>query len=188
MKTLKQVLLAALIIICLCAIASSIYFWHKGNTTNVVSKTEFLTGKEIPKVSKVKEQPVKIEKIMVKDKAEVAKILPALPETVVKDPNKQVTATTTIQPTENKTSVVSITDIQTGDTELLVKEEKASFFALENKKELGIRAGINSSGLIQSDIFGRWQVVRTGNLHWGIYGEVNSRGEGKAMLEATYRW
>jgi hypothetical protein len=109
-------------------------------------------------------------------------------EEFAKNPDKQGTTTGVIAPYDGKTNVISVINTKTGKSEVLAKQEPLSFFDFENKKEVGVRYGTTIKNGMEADVYGRWDFVRVGNVHLGVYGEVNSTGDGKAMLSAGYRW
>ena len=133
-----------------------------------------------------------MKEIVTYEKKAVAEKLQLSPE-ITQDENKQVIATAVLEePSEAKINIVAIMDKTTGESSIIAKQMPLSFFALENKKAIGLRYGYHASGVaaqeLQVDIYGRWDVVRVGAVHIGFYGEVTTGGDGKAMLNAEYRW
>jgi hypothetical protein len=171
------------------ALASAVYNWYSSRPmTNPQQYTPLPEVKEVVKIKRVKvpgpKEIVTIEKEVVVEKLK-------LPNEVKNDPNKQVIATGEVPPYEGKTNVVAVMDTQQGTTSIIAKQQPLPLFAFKNQKEIGIRGGYaaNKDGTrIQADAFGRWTFVRIGNIHLGLYGEVNTNSEGKAMIESSYRF
>jgi hypothetical protein len=184
---MRKYLVYALALITLIATTSAVVAWYKLQNTPVVSRTEYVKVPEIQTVTKIKEvkvpgptQIVTIEKEVVVEKLK-------LPDWI-KDENKQVIATAEIQPYAGKTNAVAIIDTKTGQSEIIAKQVPLPLFGLENDKEIGIRAGINSMGQPETGVYARWSFFRVGHLHLGAYGEANSRGDAKAQVEIGYRF
>ena len=138
-------------------------------------------------MTNIKRVEVPVEKIVTIEKTVVVEKL-KLPDSVSKDPNKQITATAEIEPYEGKTNVIAIIDTKSGESNIMAKQQPLSLFAFENKKEIGARYGTSIKNGIEADVYGRWDFVRVGNLHLGAYGEATSYGEAKAMISVGYRW
>ncbi len=125
-----------------------------------------------------------------------------LSDSIAKDPDKQVVATAqTPGPDGTKTDALAIIDTKTGATDIETKEERP-WFSFLNEKEIGMRAGATLNGL-QGALYARWTFARTWNVHYAIYAEATSppfagtpvinrttaaQGDGKVMLDMSYRW
>lgn len=170
----------------LLVVASVIYAWFKKPA--FFTTTEYVSVPEIKEVVKVKrvnvpgpkeivtiEKPVVIEKLKLSD-------------SIAQDQSKQITATGEIPAYEGKTNVVAVMDTQAGTSEIVAKQQPLPFFAFKNEKELGIRAGLDTIDGKRGDVYGRWTFLRIGSVHCALYGEGNTRPEGKAMLDISYRW
>jgi hypothetical protein len=172
--------------ILLLVIASAIYAWLK--------KPAFLTTTEYVRVPEIKEV-VKVKRVNVPGPKEIVTIEKPviveklkLPEDIAQDQNKQITATGEIPPYEGKTNVVAVMDTQAGTSEIIAKQQPLPFIAFKNEKEFGIRAGLDTIEGKRGDLYGRWTFFRIGSVHLALYGEGNTRPEGKAMLDISYRW
>ena len=150
---------------------------------------QWLTAPEMKTATKIQKNKIPVKGIVVLDKKTASKKL-KLPEAITKDDNKQITATAEIPEYEGKTAIIAIMDKTTGAAEIIAKQQPLSLFALENKKAIGLRYGFNTvaSTNIAAEIYGRWDILRIGNVHTGVYGEVTSTGDGKAMLSVEYRF
>jgi hypothetical protein len=177
----------ALLIIALIAVASAVYSWYR--PPKIVTQTRYV---EVPKekvVARIK--TVKVpgpERIVTIEKERIVKAL-ELPESVGNDQDKQIIANADIPCDEsvNGQSVVTVMDTQTGESRILAKPKPLPLVGFENRKEIGARYGLTNEGP-EVDVYGRWDFLRVGSLHLGVYGEVNSQAEAKAMMQVGYRW
>ena len=188
--TLKtKIIIGIITLVCVLAVSSSVYNWYSGIWKPPVSSSTYLPAPQIKVVTKIKRVEVPgPERITTIEKEVVVEKL-KLPDWIKNDVNKQVIATAEIAPYEGKTNAAAILDTKTGQSEIIAKQVPLSLFGFENKKELGVRVGYSTDEWeMRSTVFGRWQFARIGNVHLGIYGEANSRGEGVGQLELTYKW
>jgi len=81
-----------------------------------------------------------------------------------------------------------VLDTKTGESKLIAKQQPVPFIDFENKKEIGVRYGATIKNGMEADIYGRWDFLRIGNVHLGVYGEANTSGDAKAMVGISYRW
>jgi len=179
----------ALMLVAIIALCSAGYFWWTGNHKPVTSSTQYVNTPEIKKAKDIDHKKIIVPaRIDVLDKKEAVEKL-KINDPVKSDANKQITATAEIQPYDGKTSVISVLDTSTGESEIIAKQEALSLFGFENKKEIGARVGYSTDGFkMQSTVYGRWQFLRVGNFHVGAYGEANSEGEGIAQIEVSYKF
>jgi hypothetical protein len=186
--SLKGVLI---VLCCVLAIAcgSMAYFHFK---TPVTVNTETYTpAPEIKETVKIKRVEVPgPEKIITIEKEKVVERL-KLPDDIGKNPDKQIVATAVVEPYEGKTNAVAVMDTKTGEGSISVKQEPLPTFAFKNEKAIGGRAGYVSDkdGIRQQvDFYGHYTFLRVWRVHVGVYGEVNSRPEGKTAVDISYRW
>jgi hypothetical protein len=185
--TINKYIVYALFAVIILAGASAVYNWFTpAPNTPVNTWVKPAEPKVVTKIKRVEvpgpERIITIEKQVVVEKLK-------LPDWIKDDVNKQVIATAEIAPYEGKTNAAAILDTKTGQSEIIAKQVPLSLFGFENKKELGVRVGYSTDEWeMRSTVFGRWQFARIGNIHLGIYGEANSRGEGIGQLELTYRF
>jgi hypothetical protein len=186
--TIKKSTIAIIGIIVVVVIAAA-YGWYHNPFT--LSKTQFTALPSIPAVAKVPTVDISVKKVVALDKKSVNKKL-KLPDDIVNDDKKQYLATsqTPATDTTGKTDIVTVLDTEKGTAQNIAIQEPLSFFALENHKAVGLRYGFGSASKInyEADAYARWDVVRVGAVHLGLYGEVNSLGDGKAMIQAEYRF
>lgn len=178
----------SLMLIALLALCSAGYFWYQGKQA-VTPSDNYAVTPEMKKAKKVDHKKIIVPvRIDVLDKEEAVKKL-NINDPVKSDPNKQITTTAEIKPYDGKTSIVSVLDTSTGESEIIAQQEELSLFEFENKREIGARVGYSTDGLeMQSTVYGRWQFLRVGNFHLGAYAEANSSGEGIAQLEVSYKF
>jgi hypothetical protein len=185
----SKIIMGVVIFVLSLATISALYAWYSGRNKPPVSQIEYIKVPEIKETIKIKkvevpgpERIITIEKEIVVEKLK-------LPDWVKTDANKQVIATAEIAPYEGKTNAAAILDTKTGASEIIAKQVPLSLFGFENKKEIGVRVGYSTDEWeMRSTVFGRWSFARIGNIHLGIYGEANSRGEGIGQLEINYRF
>jgi hypothetical protein len=150
---------------------------------------QWTTAPEMKTATKIQKNKVAVKGIVVLDKKTAAKKL-KLPASIAKDDNKQITATAEIPEYEGKTGVVAILDKSKENIEIIAKRQPLSLFGFTNKRAIGMRYGFNTvaSTNTAAEIYGRWDFLRIGSAHVGLYGEATSTGDGKAMLNVEYRW
>lgn len=169
------------------AIIAALYAWFKPDVTPPVSVHEI--AKVDPAVKVLTKKAKNIQYITVYDKKQASKAL-GLPESVSNDDTKQVLASAEIKPYGGSQTVTAVLDESTGNTGILVKRNPLPFFEFRNDKEIGVRVGTSTDGVV-ADLYGRWTFARIGSVHLAGYGEVSGNEmntRAKAMLEASYRW
>lgn len=184
LKTVAIIALCVLVLIC----GSLAYFHFKKPAT--VNQEAYTPAPEIKQVVKIKRVEVPVEKIVTIEKKVIVEKL-KLPDEIGKNPDKQIIATAVVEPYEGKTNAVAIMDTRTGEGSISVKQEPLSTFEFENQKAIGGRAGYVSDkdGIRQQvDFYAHYTFLRVWRVHLGIYGEVNSRPEGKTAVDISYRW
>lgn len=178
----KYLIIALLAAVMLFA-GQNLYKWY--NPDPAVQK-EYVPLKEKISVPKV-EMPMK--RIIVLDKKKAVKKLKGLPESVKADDSKQVTATAVVEPYEGKTSVVAVTDIGKGSTELLAKREPLPLVSLIPHFELGVSyMPVHSEDLGQYVLDGVYQFGRIWKINGEVRGELDDKGNWRAGVRASVRW
>jgi hypothetical protein len=172
----------------LLVIAAAVAWYSRPPAVTTEQYTPLPPIKETVRIKRVNvpgpKEIVTVEKQVVVEKLQ-------LPEAISRDANKQVIATGVVDPYEGKTNVVAIMDTAQGTSEIIAKQQPLPLFAFKNQKELGIRGGMaadKDGAGYRGDVYGRWTFLRVGSIHAAIYGEMNTRPEGKAMLDMSYRW
>lgn len=187
MTLLTKVYLTALGCLLILTISAVLYSWY-AEPTAPTSTVQYIKVPEIKEVTKIQRVTVPgPEKIItIEKKVLVEKI--KLPDWFLAE-TEQAIATAVIAPYEGQTNVIATLNTDTGTGNIIAKQEKLPLFAFEDNKEAGVRVGYTSDKFNNiSTVFGRWQFLRVGSTHLGLYGEVNSGGEGVAQLELIYRF
>jgi hypothetical protein len=189
MITKTNAVMAVIIIVLLLVAGAALKAWYAERHKPVVSQTEYVPVSKIKQVVKIKRVMVPgPDKIVTIEKEKVVEKL-KLPNWVAQNADEQIIATGEIEPWEGKTDVVATLNTKSGAGNIIAKQRPLSLFAFENKKELGGRLGYTSKEFKQIITgFGRWQFLRVGNFHAGLYGEGNTEGEAIGQLELIYRF
>jgi len=182
---MKRAAIIIMFILLVLAVTSAIVSWYR--SVPVTSKTEYVNVPQIRTVTKIKRIAVPVEKVITIEKQVIVEKL-KLPEEISRDVNKQVIATGEVAPYEGRTNVVAVLDTKSGESQIIAKQEPLPFIDFENKKEIGVRYGATIKNGQEVDVYGRWDFLRVGNVHVGVYGEANTTGDGKAMVSVGYRW
>jgi hypothetical protein len=183
-KTIITIIYALVVTL---GLMSAIYAWYGERNKPPVSQTVYIPTEQIKEVVKIKRVEVPVEKIVTIEKNVLVEKI-KLPDWFL-DETEQAIATGVIQPYEGKTNVISTLNTETGIGNIIAKQEPLPFLQFENKKEAGIRAGYTTDGAkAHTTIYGRWQFLRIGSVHLGLYGEANSEGAGIAQVDLSYRF
>jgi len=179
----------AILVLILLLVAGGLFAWYREQNRPVISKTEYVNVPQVKEVVRIKRVEIPVKKVVVLDKKEASKKL-ALPEEIKKDPARQITASGEIAPYEGKTDVLAVLNTGSGESSIIAKQRPLPLFDFENKKEIGIRYGfsVKASDNYEGAAYGRWDFLRIGNVHLGVYGEVNTTGDAKAQVSAGYRF
>lgn len=173
------------VVICVVLLLAGQWVYKYYNPEPIVQK-EYTPLKEKIDVPK---HEIPIKRLVVLDKKKAVKKLPALPESIKSDDNKQITATAVVEPYEGKTSVVAITDIEKGSTELIAKREPISFISLVPKFEVGVSyTPIHSQELGEFVIDASYHAVRIGKVKVEAIGNVDDKGKYRAGVRASMGW
>jgi hypothetical protein len=184
---LNNKLVIVLIIVAAVAVSSAAWNWYHPQV-KTLTRTEYQTVEKEKIVEKIKtvtipgpERIVTIEKIKIVEKL-------VLPPSIADDPNKVITGNADIGPSEGGTSVVSVLDVVTGETEIIAKEKPVSLFGFPSNIEAGVRYGLSTQDLQQAVVNAKWDFLRVGSFYVGIYGEINSKPSASAMLAITHKF
>lgn len=199
LRTVLDILMALALVV---MGASAIATWLRSGKSTSAPQQQFAQAPQIKEVQSIKTVTVPgPTKIVTIDKPVLVRDL-KLPDEIAKDEAKQITATAAVGPYAGKTDAISVIDTKTGASEIELKQEPLPFFAFENQKEVGARAGMTVKGLAGA-AYARWTFLRTGQVHYAVYGEATSppysgasffapaqasQGDGKLMFDVSYRW
>ena len=188
LKNWKTIVTAIYALVITLALMSALYAWYGERNKPPVSQTVYIPVDQIKEVEKIKRVEVPgPEKIVTIEKKVIVEKL-KIPDWFL-DETEQAIATGVIAPYEGKTNVVATLNTETGVGNIIAKQMPQPFMSFENKKELGVRAGYTTDGAkAHTSIYGRWNFMRVGNVHMGMYGEVNSEGAGIAQIDINYRF
>lgn len=185
-KALKGETKAFLILLVL-LVCSLFYGWYLPD-----EKLPTKTPIALPAVSSVNSVPkveVPVPKLKVYKKPDIGKKV-ALPLAVITDDNKQVTAVVDVPPSRGGTEVISVTDIETGDTVIHAREKELPLLAFETMKRIGVGYGVGTSGM-EAKAFGEFTFARIGAFYLSAYAEINAGAvrapEAKVLATVDYR-
>lgn len=147
----------------------------------------FSAAPALPQAEKVAKVSVPVKKLVVYDKAALAKKVD-LPAPIAQDRNAQVTSTAKLPASKGGYEVLSFTNVSTGASSIVSRPLPRPLIGFEPYVELGMRYGLSSDAGQTADIFGRYTFLRVGGAHLALYGELSSAVHSKAMAEISYRW
>ena len=187
MALIHKIIMGILALITCIAVVSATAMWYRGGKTTLTT-TQYTVPPQIKVVEKIKRVnvPGPVQIVTVEKQVVVEKL--KLPAWISGDVNEQVIATAEIPPYAGKTNAAAILNTSTGKGDIVAKQVPLPLFGFESVKEIGIRGGIDEKAELEGDVYGRWDFLRVGNVHVGAYVEGNTRGEGKAMVSAGYKW
>jgi hypothetical protein len=109
-----------------------------------------------------------------------------VPDTVLYDPDKEITAYTKIPEHKGDTTVVAVIDKGTGVTTLDMRQERPRLFELESIKTVGIRCDVTTS-CNELEVYGSWEFLRIGAIHLEAYGEISAE-DAFIGFGLEYKW
>jgi len=118
----------------------------------------------------VTEVTLPVQKIIIYQKEEVAKRVP-LPPSISDNPDKEITASATVKPSEHTTTVLSVLDKETGKSEIFTRKEPLPFYELSMKGRIGTRYLYTNLSEAQVVTFAEMEVLRVSSAHISLYGE-----------------
>ena len=136
-----------------------------------------------------KEKPtlLKCKPVLVyRDKVE-AKL--GLPETVKRDPDKHVVASSNVPPSDYPHTMTAVYDSGTGGVDMFLRRDRLPWVAFNQKGSIGVSYGVkNSTTGSVSRLYGRFDLIQIKRLHAGILGDVDTDGDKYGGAFAEYRW
>jgi len=141
-------------------------------------------SKELAKIEKetLKDKPVVVYKAKAKKEL-------GLPESVKSDPDKHVTASTSIPGDEYPRTITSVYDSGLGSTEMYVRQDPLPFIGFNRRNALGVSYGARdgvSGGVLRAD--GRIEVIQVKAVRGAIIGSIDTSGGWFAGFGAEVRW
>lgn len=161
-----------------------LFFPGKNNDTK--KPTEYTTAQVIKEAKHVETETIPISKIKVYKKGDITKKI-KLPERIAKDKDTQIVTASTIKPHDGNTSVVTTINTATGNSEVITKQDPLPLFGLKREIEIGLRYGYTTQGK-ETVLYGRYSPIRVGHVRVGVYGEVSTHKQAKAMIDFSYRF
>jgi hypothetical protein len=149
---------------------------------------------EAPKSSVVKnEEQVEValktpNKTIKTYKADLKKKLP-IPKEAVANDNIQVTDSVIVPASERPTYATSSVDLTTGETTTHTAPAPRPWFAVENRGAIALDYGLKRGAAAPViRLNGRYDLVQTKALHWGVSGSAFSDGDYFGGAGVEYRW
>lgn len=171
-----------LIVVAAVAVAIAVYSFKREVKERVVTKIEYRTMPEEKKFAKIPKKTIPAPKqIVVIEKEAIAQEMDTVFEA-----DDQVVSNADIPPSDGGTSVVTVLNMETGQSKTFAKEKPESLFSLRNDLEVGVRYGVSTENGQEGQIFSRWQFLRVGECKLGVYGEISSDPETTAMVELVF--
>lgn len=121
-----------------------------------------------------------IEKTIFKDKL-------VLPDWVNKDTEIAIISSGVVSPYRGKTNVLSLLNTRTGEGDLLVKQVPLPIFEFEQYRMVGLRTGFDGKGS-KSEVYGEWKFFRVADSHFGLYGDLDTRGDWSVMVQCGIKF
>lgn len=182
-----KIIIGLLAVLTLLAALSSVWFWYKGQKPTI-TPGNYAQAPEVKEVIKIKRVEVPgPERIVTVEKEVVVERL-SLPAWVRDNPAEQTIATAQIAPYRGTTSAVAVLNTETGRSQIIAKQDPLPLLAFVNDREIGVRAGLNLKGEPETTLYGRYDFVRIGRAHVGVYGEAASTGQAKAQLSIGFKF
>ena len=111
-----------------------------------------------------------------------------LPETVAKDPDKKVTASTKVAASDYPNTVTSVYDTGTGATDLYIRRDPLPWLAFNRRGALGVAYGFKDTSVTTTRVYGRIDLLQIKRLHFGLLGDVDSAGGWYGGAFSELRW
>lgn len=109
-----------------------------------------------------------------------------LPETVVKDPDKKVTASTKVPASDFPNTVTSVYDLGTGATDLYVRRDPLPWLAFDKRWRLGAFYGLSDE---ENGLFlgvAQYQFAQIKRVHITAHGQADTSG--RYFIGAGVTW
>jgi len=113
-----------------------------------------------------------------------------IPEIVLSDPKLELIGTGKVKPSEGGYTIGAVTNIETGKTEIITKEEKRPLFGFGGKTSIGALAGMTTKG-DAALLYVNQDVLRIGGVNIGATGGAGTVGgelAAGAFVNVKYSW
>lgn len=108
-----------------------------------------------------------------------------LPETVVKDPDKKVTASTKVPASDFPNTVTSVYDSGTGATDMFIRQDKTPWLGFARKGTLGLAYGVQDDGEATTRLSASYSLLSVKRLNLGLTGDIATSGRAFIGVGAT---
>lgn len=99
-----------------------------------------------------------------------------LPATVIKDPDKKVTASTKVPASEFPNTVTSVYDSGTGATDLYIRRDSFPWLGTAYRGSVGLHGGIQEDGETVGRLSVSYSRLQVKRLNLGLTGDVSTSG------------
>ena len=100
----------------------------------------------------------------------------------------EVTATAEIPQCKNGAQALSVIDMNTGQSTIVVKENVAPWFQFRNDGAVGIRYGLNQHLQYVGNVYGKWDFLRVKDVFFSLGGDLETGGDAQLQVGSEYRW
>ena len=148
-----------------------------------VGKT-YTQAKDHPKVEGIEKKTIPVNSLKVYDKEKAVKKL-KLPQHIAENPNKQITAATSVPAYDGDTTVVAVTDTGTGNTEMQIRQEPVSPLKILHQFQVGLSySPFHSDDIGDYSLDASYSAIRVLGVTGQVRGEVDSKANWKAAVRA----
>lgn len=166
------------------ACSSAAWNWYH---PRVVPSTSYGSTPPIPAAANLPTQELPVQRVVVLVKQEAVKALKPPPE-ITGNPSAQITATAAIPPSPHGGSAIAYINTSTGRSNIVYKAAPQPLFGFPSDVTTGVRYGVTTNDAYQGQLYAKWDFLRIGKAFLGVYGEVTTRPDAKAMIDASVRW
>jgi len=112
-----------------------------------------------------------------------------LPDTVKKDPDKKVVASSPVPPSDHPHTMTAVYDSGTGGVDMFLRQDPLVWLAFNRKGAIGAAYGFKdaANGFV-ARVYGRLDLVQIKLLHAGLLGDVDNAGGRYGGAFAEVRW
>jgi hypothetical protein len=193
--TIKKSTIAIIALVIISIIGLSVYLlWNRLYSPASISKTQFTAASKNPVASKIPTERKPVKDVVVYDKKVVSKKF-KLPDDIALDDNKQITDMVQAPATDTagKTDFLAVLNTETGETDIVAKEQPLPWFAFKNQAAIGGAYGFSSRSdtNYEADAYARWEFLQIKSVHVELYGEVSFRGsesDERVLIRVEYRF
>ncbi len=110
-----------------------------------------------------------------------------LPDTVKRDPDKHVVASSNVPPSDYPHTMTAVYDEGTGGVDMFLRQDPLPWLSFNRRGSLGVAYGWTDDGS-DTRVYGKLDLLQIKRLHAGLIGDVNESGRwyGGGFVET--RW